>query len=69
MKYQQKYLKYKSKYLELKGGTRPQIEQKFLSSWSNKGFVLTAVTENGNALEYASQELRMDREVVLAAVT
>ena len=29
--------------------------------------VLAAVTENGAALEYASTELRADREIVLAA--
>merc|ERR1711972_309855 len=30
--------------------------------------VLRAVAENGNALQYASQQLRRDREVVLTAV-
>ena len=36
--------------------------------WTNRDFVLAAVAQNGEALEYASDELRGDREVVLAAV-
>ena len=30
--------------------------------------VLVQVTENGHALEYASEELKADKEIVLAAV-
>jgi hypothetical protein len=63
MNYQQKYLKYKAKYLELKGGALRQ------SDWSNKAYVLTVVTQDGAALKYASPELQGDKEVVLAAVT
>lgn len=36
--------------------------------WTNKEFVLTAVRNDGRALEYASEELRNDQEVVLEAV-
>ena len=60
MNYQQKYLKYKSKYLELKGGT--------ILDFSNKADVLILVNQSGYALEYVSEELRADREVVLTAV-
>ncbi|KAL7537202.1 hypothetical protein ACHAXR_009737 [Thalassiosira sp. AJA248-18] len=35
---------------------------------SDRQFVLVAVEQNGEALEYASEELRGDRDVVLAAV-
>jgi hypothetical protein len=63
MNYQQKYLKYKAMYLELKGGARRQVD------WSNKAYVLTAVTFDGNVLHYVSPELRADREVILTAVT
>ncbi|KIC75891.1 hypothetical protein DB41_GZ00550 [Neochlamydia sp. TUME1] len=35
---------------------------------NHKEFVLTAVRQNGLALDYASQELQNDREVVLTAV-
>ena len=63
MNYQQKYLKYKSKYLELKGGVAATID------WSNKQQVLDAVTQDGDALAYASNALKADREVVMAAVT
>jgi hypothetical protein len=31
--------------------------------------VLAAVTQDGNALQYASEDLKADKEVVLAAVT
>ena len=31
--------------------------------------MLAAVTQNGNALQYASDELKNDKDVVLAAVT
>jgi hypothetical protein len=37
--------------------------------WSNKEFVLEAVTRNGWDLEYAHNDLKKDREIVLAAVT
>jgi hypothetical protein len=38
-------------------------------NWNDKDEVLAAVTENGDApLEYASKELKADREVILAAV-
>jgi len=33
-----------------------------------KGIVLTAVTQNGNALHFADQSLQRDRVVVLAAL-
>ena len=67
MNYQQKYLKYKAMYLELKGGAVPPLPY-----WSHKDSVLAAITQDAYAtdyLEYASQELRKDREVVLRAVT
>ena len=64
MNYRQKYLKYKTQYLELKGGAVPP-----LPNWTNKDSVLTAVSEMGFALTFASEELQGDREVVLKAVT
>ena len=39
-----------------------------MTNWNNKKEVLEAVSENGDALEQASEELRADKEVVLAAV-
>ena len=64
MNYRQKYLKYKTQYLELNGGTAlPTI------NWSNKEVVLAAVTHNGFAIRFASEELKVDIEVVMAAVT
>ena len=36
--------------------------------WDNKEVVLTAVKEDGKALEYASDKLKDDKEVVLTAV-
>jgi len=36
---------------------------------NNKKVVLTAVSQNEGALKYASNELRNDREIILAAVT
>ena len=62
MTYQQKYLKYKKKYLELKGGAGGRTD------WSNKTDVLDAVQKFGPALRYASPELKNDKQVVLAAV-
>ena len=35
---------------------------------ADKDVVLTAVSQNGMALEYASEELKADKDVVLAAV-
>lgn len=49
-----------------KGSDLDLIEKK----WKNdKDVVLIAVTNNGRALQYASETLRTDKEVVLAAVT
>ena len=39
-----------------------------MTDWNNKKEVLEAVSENGDALEYASEELRADKEVVQAAI-
>ncbi len=36
--------------------------------WNNKEFVLEVVKQDGEALQYASDELRNDKDVVLAAV-
>jgi hypothetical protein len=37
--------------------------------WSNKEFVLAAVTQYGMALQFAHDDLKQDMEIVLAAVT
>jgi hypothetical protein len=37
--------------------------------WQNKTFVLTAVSQNGQILDFASKELCKDKEVVIAAVS
>ena len=37
--------------------------------YTNKADAMAAVSQDGNALEYVSAELRNDREVVMAAVT
>ena len=39
-----------------------------MTDWNNKEEVLEAVREDGYAFEYASDELKADREAVLAAV-
>ena len=39
-----------------------------MTDWNDKEEVLTAVRKNGGALQFASEELRADREIVLAAV-
>ena len=39
-----------------------------MTDWNNKKEVLEAVKEDGTKLENASEELRADREVVMAAV-
>lgn len=39
------------------------------SSWANKAFVLAAVRQDGAALRKASEELKSDKEVVLAALS
>ena len=36
---------------------------------NDKDVVLTAVKQNGGALEYASDELKADKDVVVAAVS
>ena len=36
--------------------------------WNDKNFVLNKIKENGEALEYASDDLKNDKEVVLVAV-
>ena len=56
MNYRQKYLKYKTQYLKLKGGAGGRID------WSNKDSVLAAVTQEGDSLQYASPELQGDKE-------
>jgi hypothetical protein len=38
------------------------------SPWTNHSFVLAAVAKYGSALQYASAELRANKEVVMAAV-
>jgi hypothetical protein len=37
--------------------------------WSNKEFVLAAVTQYGMALQYSHDNFKNDKEIVLAAVT
>ena len=59
--YNLKYIKYKTKYLELKGGG--------LFNYSTKRSDLTAVKVNGLALEHLSEKSKADRKIVLAAVT
>ena len=39
-----------------------------MTDWNNKEEVLEAVREDGDALQYASEDLKADKEVVLAAV-
>ena len=38
------------------------------TDWSDKKEVLKAVSENGIQLQYASDELKADKEIVLGAV-
>ena len=66
-----KYIKYKMKYLNLKkiqrgGGVFDKTNP---DSMNNKADVLAAVTKNGSLLRYVSDTLKNDKEVVLAAVT
>ena len=39
-----------------------------MTDWNNKKFVMQAVAQNGMKLQYASEQLKNDREVVLHAV-
>ena len=42
-------------------------EQK--KKWSDRNFVLAAVSQNGRALQYAYEDLKKDKDIVLAAVS
>ena len=63
--YQNKYLKYKTKYLNL----QKQLYGGNINKDSLKAEVLAAVKIDGLALKDASTELKADKEVVKAAVS
>lgn len=45
-----------------------EIQLKDMEMWSDAKFVKLAVKEDGSWIEYASSELRKNREIVLAAI-
>jgi len=81
--YNLKYIKYKTKYLELKGGGLlfKQINLKavkvnglalkYLSkdAKADEDIVLAAVTQNGLALKFASDKLKANKKIVLVALS
>ena len=77
MNYQQKYLKYKKKYLELKGGAMqnpiPDYLKDVLAQYdlNNKHSVLGAIKGKkfGGIIQYVSPQLRADKDVIMAAVS
>ena len=64
--YYTKYLKYKKKYLELKGGSHLEANYADPTLKKDREIVLAAVQQNEWAIQYADRTLRTDSTIAAA---